>query len=403
MVVAKASSPSAPSVNKNGFPCFNNGSTMPLSPNSIINLDKGDPLIYESYWKKMSDECTVVIKGWDLMSYLSDPSNVCWFMLPELRDGIERLHNVVGNAVTKDKHIVVGNGTTQLFQAALYALSSPQDPHPINVVAAAPYYSEYQDEVCVVRSGLYQWDGDAAMYDKNEPYIEVVTSPNNPDGTLRGPVVKSEAKGKLVYDFAYYWPQYTPITHQADHDIMLFTFSKCTGHAGSRIGWAIVKDIEVAKKMTTFVQMSSIGVSKESQTRVAKIIGVICNSYQNFGSMESELFFKYVRRLLRERWEKLRVVIEQNNVFTVAKFPRAYCTFTNESSETYPGFAWLKCQEGIGDCESYLGKLKIIGRGGKRFGGGPEYARLSMLSSDAEFNEFLMRLSNAKRERDLMY
>lgn len=83
---------------------------------------------------------------------------------------------------------------------------------------------------------MYQWGGDAAVYDKNEPYIEIVCSPNNPDGTLQVPVVRSEAKGKLIYDLAYYWPHYTPITHQADHDVMLFTFSKCTGHAGSRLG-----------------------------------------------------------------------------------------------------------------------------------------------------------------------
>lgn len=83
---------------------------------------------------------------------------------------------------------------------------------------------------------MFQWDGDASVYDKNEPYIEVVTSPNNPDGTLREPVVNSVAEGKLIHDLAYYWPQFTPITHEADDDVMLFTFSKCTGHAGSRIG-----------------------------------------------------------------------------------------------------------------------------------------------------------------------
>lgn len=83
---------------------------------------------------------------------------------------------------------------------------------------------------------MFQWGGDVAVYDKNESYIEVVTSPNNPDGTLRVPVVNSAAKGKLIHDLAYYWPQYTPITYEADHDVMLFTFSKCTGHAGSRIG-----------------------------------------------------------------------------------------------------------------------------------------------------------------------
>lgn len=87
-----------------------------------------------------------------------------------------------------------------------------------------------------MQSRLFQWGGDAALYDENKPYIEVVTSPNNPDGTLRTPVVNSEAEGKLIYDLAYYWPQYTPITHQINQDVTLFTLSKCTGHGGSRIG-----------------------------------------------------------------------------------------------------------------------------------------------------------------------
>ncbi|KAI4314368.1 hypothetical protein L6164_027283 [Bauhinia variegata] len=399
MVVAKSGfniSASAPTDK-----CFSsaNGTksptTLPLN-NSFLNLDQGDPTVFESFWRELNDECTVVIKGSDLLSYLSDTGNVCWFLLPELRDAVKRLHNVVGNAVTEKKHIVVGTGSTQLFQAALFALSSPDSPHPMNVVAAAPYYSEYKDEVEVVLSRLYKWSGDANVFDKDEAYIEVVTSPNNPDGTLRGPVVKSRAEGKLVYDFAYYWPQYTPITHKADHDIMLFTFSKCTGHAGSRIGWAIVKDIEVAEKMTRYIQMSSIGVSKESQTRVAKIMQVICDNYQNFGYAESKLFFQHSKRLMVKRWKKLNEAIKQSDVFTVAKSQRAYCHFTKELSETYPAFAWLKCKEGIEDCESYFRKLKIITRGGERFGADAKYARLSMLCKDEVFDEFLTRLSNIK-------
>lgn len=97
-----------------------------------------------------------------------------------------------------------------------------------------------------------------------------------------------------------------------------------------------MKDIEVAKKMATFVQSSSMGVSKESQTRAAKIIGVVCDGYQNFKSSESELFFEYSKRLVKERWEKFREAVEQSMVFTVAKYPKAYCNFTNEISETYP-------------------------------------------------------------------
>lgn len=86
-----------------------------------------------------------------------------------------------------------------------------------------------------LRSGLYKWEGDAQTFDKAGPYIELVTSPNNPDGFVRQSVV-NRSGGILVHDLAYYWPQYTPITAPADHDLMLFTVSKTTGHAGMRIG-----------------------------------------------------------------------------------------------------------------------------------------------------------------------
>ncbi|KAK2374384.1 tryptophan aminotransferase-related protein [Trifolium repens] len=382
---------------------YSNGTTFPLStfsPNSFVNVQKGDPVAFGPYWEKVRDECTVEIKGDEWMSYFGDTNNLCWYMVPQMRDAILRLHNVVGNAVTKDKFLVLGTGSSQLYQALLYALS-PSEPsdRPINVVAAAPYYSEYKDATDILQSRLFQWTGDASMYDKDEPYIELVTSPNNPDGTLRTPVVNSGAEGKVIYDLAYYWPQYTPITYEVDHDVMLFTFSKCTGHAGSRLGWAFVKDIEVAKKMIRFVHLNSIGVSKESQIRAAKMIGVICDGYQNLKSIGSDhLFFDYGKRLMKERWEKFKGAIEQSKVFTLTKYPTSYCHFNKDLSEQYPAFAWLKCVEGIENGESYLEKLKIRTRGGERFGVDAKYVRVSMIGTDDEFIELCTRLSNAKRE-----
>ncbi|XP_057948981.1 tryptophan aminotransferase-related protein 2-like isoform X6 [Malania oleifera] len=217
-----------------------------LSPDSVINLDhSGDPMLFESYWEEMGEKCSVVIPGWRSMSYFSNVDSLCWFLEPELADSIGRLHRAVGNAVTEDRHVVVGNGSLQLFQAALYALCSPGGPHPVSVVSAVPYYSSYPEVINLLQSRLYKWEGDAHAYNEEGPYIELVTSPNNPDGFIREPVVKQgrgggpyEADaGKLIHDLAYYWPHYSPITRRADYEIMLFTFSKCTGHAGSRIGY----------------------------------------------------------------------------------------------------------------------------------------------------------------------
>lgn len=110
----------------------------------LILINRGDPVAFEAFWRKLGDKCTMVISGSDLMSYLSDMGNVCWFLVPELAEAINNLHHVVDNAVSDGRHIVIGTGSTQLYQAALYALSSPGGPEPISVVSAAPYYSVSQ-------------------------------------------------------------------------------------------------------------------------------------------------------------------------------------------------------------------------------------------------------------------
>nr|BAJ34396.1 unnamed protein product [Eutrema halophilum] len=360
---------------------------------SIINLDHGDPTAYEEYWRKMGDRCTVTIRGWDLMSYFSDVNNLCWFLEPELAEAIKELHGAVGNAATEDRYIVVGTGSTQLCQAAVHALSSLAGSHPVSVVAAAPFYSTYVEETTYVRSGMYKWEGDAWGFDKKGPYIELVTSPNNPDGTIRETVVNSpeDDEGKVIHDFAYYWPHYTPITRRQDHDIMLFAFSKITGHAGSRIGWALVKDKEVAKKMVEYIIVNSIGVSKESQIRAAKILKVLKENCES----ESDNFFEYGREIMRNRWEKLREVVKESDVFALPKYPEAYCNFFGKTLESYPAFAWLGTKEET-DLVSDLRRQKVMSRAGERCGSDKKHVRVSMLSREDVFNVFLERLANMK-------
>ncbi|KAI3795958.1 hypothetical protein L1987_38619 [Smallanthus sonchifolius] len=360
--------------------------------NAVINLDHGDPTMYESFWRNLGDECTFVIKGYESLSYFSNPKNPCWFLEPSLEESIKSLHGAVGNAVTDGYSIVVGTGSSQLFQAVLYALTSHDQRNQINVVSAAPYYSSYAEITDLVRSELYKWAGDAHEFDKDEPYIELVTSPNNPSGVIRGAVVNHDG-GILVHDLAYYWPQYTPITSSLEFDIMLFTASKCTGHAGSRIGWALVKDKDVAKKMTKFLEVSTIGVSKESQLRVAKILQVVADRCKRFGSPQGHNFFEFGKSLLAKRWEILRETVKKAQMFTLPKYPLQHCNYTGDVTQAHPAFAWIKCKEGIKDCEKLLRNHKILTRGGRKFGSDPGFARVSMIGREEEFKMFIERLS----------
>lgn len=85
----------------------------------------------------------------------------------------------------------------------------------------------------------FEFAGDASLWknktDSTEKFIEFVTYPNNPDGKLTKAVLEGP-NAKAIFDHIYYWPHYTAISAPANNDIMLFSISKSTGHAGSRFG-----------------------------------------------------------------------------------------------------------------------------------------------------------------------
>ncbi|GAB2214291.1 hypothetical protein Droror1_Dr00018633 [Drosera rotundifolia] len=374
----------------------------------VISLDHGDPKVFIDYWKGRDEECSITISGSHLISYFSPAITNCWFAEPEFVKVVARLHDLVGNAVVNDRHIIVGTGSSQLFQAALYALSSSSRDHeqpPMNVVAAAPYYSSYPAITDFLQSRLYKWAGDANTFTNTDaPYIEVVCTPCNPDGARHEPVVK-RSNEKLIHDLAYNWPQYAPITEAADHDLMLFSMSKCTGHAGSRIGWALVKDEEVAKKMINFIELNTIGTSKEAQLRTAKILNAICDEYGNdnqphqhnmqppLSSQPSERFFEHAHRVMAERWQRLRQAVEGRKAFILHQYPKGFCQFRGKETEAHPAFAWMECKKGE-DGAGLMRRHNVLARGGDRFGVDKRYVRVSMVDTDESFEHFIRRLSS---------
>ncbi|XP_074274408.1 tryptophan aminotransferase-related protein 1-like [Silene latifolia] len=394
-------------INGNGNGITSNGVHHSSRQNDdvVINLDQGDPKMYFPYWKNVDDKCTITIKASELMSYFADVSNGgVFYQMPEFTEAVRRVHRVVGNAVADDRYIIGGTGSSQLFTVALKALASTvkssttdYENYRIPVVCAEPYYSCYGEALEEGKSEVYKWEGDANKFKVDGPYIEVVTTPNNPDGRCREPVVNKEG-GMVICDLAYYWPQYTPITAPADYDVMLFTLSKATGHAGSRVGWAIVKNKEVAMNMIKVMTLETIGTCHEGQLRATKLLDFVADGYDDqLVDDKPDGLFEFGHRVLAERWEKLRAAVESCGAFSLPDFPSDFCNFWGKHCQPNPAYAWMELKSG-GEAAKLMSELKIRTRCGTRFGVSAKYIRVNMMESDVSFNLFLERLSTIKLE-----
>ncbi|CAL9074634.1 unnamed protein product [Musa acuminata var. zebrina] len=235
--------------------CYGGNDCSLLMPECPADVDNGDPLFLEPYWQQHAASSAILVSGWHRMSYQTTGDN---FISLELERHIRLLHKAVRNAVTDGKFIVFGSGSTHLINALVYALSlhNSTSSTPAHVVATVPYHPVYKFQTNLFDGREYKWEGLTSEWANVSAssltnFIEFVTSPNNPDGLLRQSVLCGSA---VIHDRAYYWPHYSAIPAPADEDIMLFTNSKISGHASSRLGWAVIKDEKIYERVTLYMR-----------------------------------------------------------------------------------------------------------------------------------------------------
>ena len=287
----------------------------------------------------------------------ADAFRYCTDGLDTLKDSIRHIHQVYGNASCADHHVVIGGGATQLIPATVYALRTMGYD---SVSAPIPYFPGFRNSAQLL--GL-SWAGKGA----GDKVIEFITYPNNPDGKFCEP---SYSKSFKVYDLSYFWPHYTKIEN-FEADVMIFSLAKVTGHAACRIGWALVKDAEMASKMHRYVLLNSMGISLESQTVASQILRMTADDTQNS-------CISYARQVLEDRRSRLASALAKHSEF--------------ELLSEWGLYAWIRGEGVMSD--TFMQRFGVLGRPGQVFGVGDEYFRLSMGASNQIFDSLLKRLAD---------
>ncbi|XP_058188826.1 tryptophan aminotransferase-related protein 3-like isoform X1 [Rhododendron vialii] len=395
--------------------CFGGPDCSQFPPDDCVaDADGGDPLFLEPFWMQHAASSALVVAGWHRMSYVFENNS---HISHELEKHIRRVHSIAKNAATSGKYIVFGAGSTQLLNAAVYALSPQNSSSPAKVVASIPYYPIYETQTGFVNSVNFEFEGDASLWknstsDSSINVIEFVTAPNNPDGKLNKPTLQGPSV-KTIHDLAYFWPHFTAIPAPADEDLMIFTISKLTGHAGSRFGWAVVKDEAVYQRIVWYMILSEMGVSRDAQLRALKLLKVVLEEG------EGNEIFEFAYQTMRKRWERLSRVISMSNRFSIQEIPPQFCTFFQKvrgpspeipvrilhiSKQLYlqnAAYAWLKCEwEEDKDCSAVLRGANILSRNGSMFAARNRYVRLSLIRTDDDFEFLLHRMNNLVSDED---
>ena len=98
-----------------------------------------------------------------------------------------------------------------------------------------------------------------------------------------------------------------------------------------------MKDRDVAKRMAKFIELNTIGVSKDSQLRAAKVLRAVSDAYELPEAGGARRLFDYGRRKMVERWRMLRGAAAASGIFSLPEETSAFCNFTREMAVTNPG------------------------------------------------------------------
>jgi len=179
--------------------------------------------------------------------------------------------------------------------------------------------------------------------------------------------------------------------------VVLFSGSKLSGHAGSRFGWAVVRNRTVAALMESYITAQTLGVSTDTQLRFLAIVRTLnagASRRRNFeGSTISTIstptdanadMFSFVTARFKSRWRMLDEMFDAHD---------ASPDFEWVNRKQHGAYVWIRCRKPGKTCvELFADGVGLVGIGGVSFGATVEYVRFSLLAPTVEFNLFVAKL-----------
>jgi len=290
-----------------------------------------------------------------------------------LNETIRGLHADVGNAETDGYQLVIGAGAMQLLSSVTHVLAKRKG---MKLFSAVPYWDVFE-QIGNSPDNL-TFTTDATLDPSN--IIEVVTSPNNPNGHTTSAQYPPSTVAGTVHDFVYNWPHMTAMTRKHAEDVMVFSLSKLTGYSASRVGWALIKDRDLAEDVSGHIFLNGQGAGVEAQYRAVEVLRSIRRSLKT-----DDDFFASANETFSKRWQQLKAALDPSR-------------FTLQDTVEGPPFAWVRCH-GTANCAKDFQAAKIgVGAGSDYGGSDAEHVRLTLYQDQSTFDLMVQRIRAMRSE-----
>eukprot|EP01064_Diplonema_japonicum_P005589 TRINITY_DN1371_c1_g5_i2.p1 TRINITY_DN1371_c1_g5~~TRINITY_DN1371_c1_g5_i2.p1 ORF type:complete len:410 (+),score=142.77 TRINITY_DN1371_c1_g5_i2:52-1281(+) len=368
------------------FPCFEGDTCDKFVTTCMLDDTGGNPNLFEEYWRNHTGPTSAATEqifyrspyqlGSSLMRTAASRAVNRGQLLPVLNDTIISLHEKVGNiANLPNKNLVIGSGATELIGAAIFACKQMHGKNKqMYVYARPPYYSGYTGGLLAVGVANVSFTSSTDLDPSS--VIEFVAYPNNPTNEFNAPVYPKAAC--VIHDQVYFWPSLSDIKKGGaplNTEISLFSMSKLTGHAGTRLGWALVDSEEMTQLMDMYVTQMQIHVSVDAQFRSNTVL-------QYLQGEDGLAFFSWVRGQMDGRWKQLNAVLAGQNKVKQHSVPGGF-------------YAWIECMDlAPGQtCQSVFNSNGLNPREGPAFGGTNKFTRLELVVASSVWDIFIQRVA----------
>ena len=99
----------------------------------------------------------------------------------------------------------------------------------------------------------------------------------------------------------------------------------------------MIKDKSVYDKFLQYIQFADLGISKDTQLRVLKLLKVVLEG-------DGKSLFQYGYYKMSDRWERLIPIFSNSKRFSLQKRQPSHCNFFNQTRLPTPGNCTLIIQ-----------------------------------------------------------